>query len=97
MTRASAHPVPRHIAVVSIVVRLTRKIRAMEKIMAKIPTIGAGTSKGTSRRKGRWFTDIAYIYARISESAHLQAAQAMANASGVDMEHGAGWVVQSGR
>ena len=36
-------------------------------------------------------------YARISESAHLQAAQAMANASGVDMEHGAGWVVQSGR
>ena len=48
------------------------------------------------KERGRWHTDIAYIYARISESAHLAAAQAMANASGVDMEHGAGWV-QPGR
>ena len=48
------------------------------------------------KERGRWHTDIAYIYARISESAHLTAARAMANASGVDMEHGAGWV-QPGR
>ena len=41
--------------------------------------------------RGRWATDIAYIYARVSESAHLAAARRMASASGVDFGHSAGW------
>ena len=48
------------------------------------------------KERGRWHTDIGYIYARISESGHLHAARAMANAAGADFEHSAGWV-QPGR
>ena len=50
------------------------------------------------KERGRWHSDIAYIYiyARISESGHLEVARTMANAGRWDFEHAAGWV-QPGR
>ena len=48
------------------------------------------------QERGRWHTDVAYIYSLISEAGHLSAAREMANSSGADFEHSAGWV-QPGR
>jgi len=44
------------------------------------------------KERGRWFTDVAYIYARVSEAAHLEASQRMSRSTGADLESSApGW------
>ena len=43
------------------------------------------------RERGRWHTDIGYIYARVSEAAHLEASRRMSSAAGRDLESSAGW------
>ena len=43
------------------------------------------------KERGRWKSDIAYIYARVSEAAHLEASRRMAGATGRDLESSSGW------
>ena len=43
------------------------------------------------KERGRWKSDIGYIYARVSEAAHLEASRRMAGATGRDLESSAGW------
>ena len=48
-------------------------------------------AKRLLKERGRWHSDIAYIYARMSEGAHLAASQRTSGADAADIEAATGW------
>ena len=48
-------------------------------------------AKRLLKERGRWHSDIAYIYARMSEGAHLEASQRTSGADAADVEAATGW------
>ena len=51
-----------------------------------------GHAERIPKERGRWKLDIAYIYARVSEGAHLDASRCMRGVRSSEVEASTGWM-----